>query len=634
MAVLKEFIETTETVTKVDISLIDDNPYNPRSYFPPDAVKELSGSIEQHGLRQIPEAREAGGRYQLAYGHMRKRAFKKLNEAKPDAWKSMPLKIREITDADMFYFAMEENLKRTDIRPLEVATCINSYLRVFPEMTEVEVGKKLNMTQGNISNMRRVLTLPKEVLDKINEGVINFTQGRELLVLKGLKGRGGSHKHYSNKEDRYIEIPEDEAFLMKAALSYLTTNSYEKVANTVDGIKKAIDRVASHNFDPLDKTTRMYVSGEDILFDSREAGCLKCEHCLKTNETKTQVRHWCTNHKCWQKKQQDHKDKAAKEARAAMEREVVRAAAAAEVEPAAEDEAPAAVIEDGGTPVEVNQKPEAKPDKKIKVTEALKAKYKNELGTRAEVLDIREFKQYEYSSELKTGYADITGFMHGNTTSGWGKTIGIDNPDECLKTCIKGFHFAFDSEHPDRKMIYVCSDTKCLARKKAAFTRALNAAGQARKDAENKAIKQAVESTTHLDRPRLKAIILHLMQNTGYSYSSTGAIAWWYKAMGLEKGNAETDVSFQSSDKQMAAVFKELDKRSEAAIAQFLIRFVLVRSQYGGDVVDYQIRTRPMLKWMGVKIEAEDDPKRPNRREDFYEEDDIAEEPDDVAVEV
>jgi hypothetical protein len=69
---------TTRDVTWVPLEQLDDNPWQPRSSYPQKDIAELAESIHQVGLRQYPEGRIAGQRVQLAYGHLRKRAYEKL----------------------------------------------------------------------------------------------------------------------------------------------------------------------------------------------------------------------------------------------------------------------------------------------------------------------------------------------------------------------------------------------------------------------------------------------------------------------------------------------------------------------------------------------------------------------------
>ncbi len=173
-------------IEMVALELIDDNPYNPRSHYSRNKIDELAASIETVGLLETPKARRRDGRIELAFGSLRKRAFHKLAKKDSEKWNAMPVDIELISDEQMFYFAVEENLKRADLTSIEVARGINTFLEKYSKVTEEKMAEALHMTQGNISNMRRVLRLPEGVLTKIDEGVINFTMGRELLVLAEL----------------------------------------------------------------------------------------------------------------------------------------------------------------------------------------------------------------------------------------------------------------------------------------------------------------------------------------------------------------------------------------------------------------------------------------------------------------
>ncbi|GAI72180.1 unnamed protein product, partial [marine sediment metagenome] len=233
------------------LELVDDNPYNPRKHYPQAKVKEMAQSLREIGLRQVPEGRHVDGRVQLAYGHMRLRGFAANQKSDPEHWKMMPIDVKEISDPDMFHFAMEENLRRTDITPIEVARCIEAFSEMFPDVTEKELGEKHGMSEANVSNMKRVLRLPELFLGKIDEGLITFTQGRELLTLEGLP---------------------DAKELMSSALAGINTTgnkSYSK-PNTVEGLQQSIHSVISGHCRPLDKEWQGY--RWDLLFDTRAAG--------------------------------------------------------------------------------------------------------------------------------------------------------------------------------------------------------------------------------------------------------------------------------------------------------------------------------------------------------------------------
>ncbi len=293
------------TIEQIDLKLIDDNPFQPRLVYHRKDIDELAHSIKTHGLLQVPPGRRTNGNIELCFGHLRKRAFDKLAKKDQKNWGKMPVDIRDLSDGQMAMFALEENLKRRDITSLETARAVDHYLNRFPEKTEVELAESLNMTKGNVSNMRRVLRLPEKILEKIDEGKINFTQGRELIILEKLE----------NSEE-----------LMKSAIRGLRSEgvSYGH-ANTVDGMQASVHDVISSRCRPIDKAFQGY--RWDILFDTREAGCLDCDYMVRTHPTKSATAHWCLKPECWEKKQEEHREKAAATAKAKMEAEVLQRAA-------------------------------------------------------------------------------------------------------------------------------------------------------------------------------------------------------------------------------------------------------------------------------------------------------------------
>src|SRR5690349_19560369 len=91
---------------------IEDNPYQARSNYSEVSLVALSASIKEMGLLQVPVARRVGDKYQLVFGHQRKRAFEMLYREGLKDYECMPLTIRDLTDREMFEISVSENLKR------------------------------------------------------------------------------------------------------------------------------------------------------------------------------------------------------------------------------------------------------------------------------------------------------------------------------------------------------------------------------------------------------------------------------------------------------------------------------------------------------------------------------------------
>jgi len=225
-------------------------------------------------------------------------------------------------------------------------------------------------------------------------------------------------------------------------------------------------------------------------------------------------------------------------------------------------------------------------------------------GTRAKVLDLRELRTGNYS-DLKQGYVSLKSEYDGELDR-------LFDPEECTERCIRGFHFAFDSEsrpsygglsRPDEnkeaKVYYVCTDPKCVAKKKAALTRAKNAAGQEKKKAETKAIKEATVATTTLDKPRMKLIILSQLagrnQSVGHSYSSgMSNREFWLSKLQLPK---QEGYNFNA-----APIFEAIDKLSNEEVAKLIVEFTLCTLTYEGEIQGYKTQTTEALNWLGIGI--------------------------------
>jgi ParB/RepB/Spo0J family partition protein len=651
------------TIELLDPEKVKDNPFQPRKGYSPKKVEEITSSIEQNGLLSTPLGRRQNGDVELAFGHIRKRAFIKLKKKNPKKWPTMPVEIQEITDQQMAVYALEENLKRSDITPIDLARSVTKYFEVFTDATETDLAKKLSMTQGNVSNMRRVTRLPDEILVKIDEGRITFTMARELLVFEGITAPSKDSR-WSQKENKQIEITKDSKWLMLDTIKRVTPpgkeTRYGNHPNTVEGMQKAIHDTAASQFKRLGNTSDYgYYHGDEVLFNVEKASCKTCKATIKTHPTKSHVCYWCTNADCWEKKQKKHKEERAAAAKKQMQKDVIEKVVATETERQAQptisqeipkQEAPPDIVDTipkeereearkrikqlkkldpdypcltcllvgrcegrgvyavSGTGEETvhacddkmtkGQAKEVREKATVKVAPEIMALAKEKVGSRAEVLDLNELRT-GYYADLKQGYVLLDELL---------KTM--DKPEECLETCTRGFHYAFDSkERPswmqdkENKVSYVCTDPKCVTKKKAAYTRALHAAGMAKKKAEATAIKEAVTSTTRLDHSRLKVLVAAFTLEQRYYYSNTvNEIKWFAEQLGIGKKDIQERPGAIDWGKLREKILKHLDSISEEDLAKLVLRFALSRLTYGGDIKDYKIKTTEALNWLGVGI--------------------------------
>lgn len=167
---------------QVPIDNIEPNPFQPRREFGADSLEDLAASIRQHGLLQPVLVRKHGGNYQLIAGERRWLASRKAG------LKSIPCCVVERDDRGSTEAAIEENLKRKDLNPLEKAMAFQDYRDRFGCSVE-ELAEKLSMQRSTVSNFLRLLELPDAVKESLRKGKITNGHARALLTLVNEESR-------------------------------------------------------------------------------------------------------------------------------------------------------------------------------------------------------------------------------------------------------------------------------------------------------------------------------------------------------------------------------------------------------------------------------------------------------------
>lgn len=165
-------------IMKIDIMLVDPNPFQPRTSFAPEAMEDLKKSIIANGLIQPITVRRFGDtRYQLISGERRLRACKDLGH------KEIPAYILEVaTDELMLAMALIENIQREHLNPIEVGL---AYKRLMDEcgLTQEEIAERVGKDRSTVANSMRLLKLPPQIQDSLVNGDITMGHARALVNL-------------------------------------------------------------------------------------------------------------------------------------------------------------------------------------------------------------------------------------------------------------------------------------------------------------------------------------------------------------------------------------------------------------------------------------------------------------------
>jgi len=167
----------SEELREIDINRILPNAQQPRKNFDEDALNELTDSIRAHGVIQpivvqpLPDSF-----FQIIAGERRWRASQRAGLLR------MPAVIREIGAESSLEIALIENLQREDLNPIEEALAFEKLI-VDLGLTQEEVANRVGKSRATITNMLRLLRLPKEVQLWIGENKLSTGHAKALLSL-------------------------------------------------------------------------------------------------------------------------------------------------------------------------------------------------------------------------------------------------------------------------------------------------------------------------------------------------------------------------------------------------------------------------------------------------------------------
>tara|TARA_B110001450_G_scaffold115216_1_gene108899 strand:+ start:146 stop:1021 length:876 start_codon:yes stop_codon:yes gene_type:complete len=161
--------------SRINITCITPNPFQPRIDFDKESLLELTDSIKEHGVIQPITVRKIGrDNFQIISGERRYQACKiaKISE--------IPCYIRIANDQEMLEMAIVENIQRKNLNAIEIGL---SYQRLIDEcnLTHEQLSLKLSKNRSTISNFLRLLKLPTEVQKALRDSKITMGHARALL---------------------------------------------------------------------------------------------------------------------------------------------------------------------------------------------------------------------------------------------------------------------------------------------------------------------------------------------------------------------------------------------------------------------------------------------------------------------
>lgn len=248
---------------QVPISKVEPYKQQPRKYFDELALTELAESISEHGVIQPLTVRRLGsGRYQIIAGERRWRA------ARQAGLDEVPCLIVEADDRKATELALIENLQREDLNPIEEAEGFRVLVEEY-KLTQEQAAQRVAKSRPAVANALRLLSLPKEIKDFLEQGIITSGHARAAMKLpekyqldfvRKIINDGLSVRQAENQAKRILSQQEQpEKRVKPQGVNYIgevetkLTKSMGRKVRIVGGEKKGKFEIEYYNSDDLEQ---------------------------------------------------------------------------------------------------------------------------------------------------------------------------------------------------------------------------------------------------------------------------------------------------------------------------------------------------------------------------------------------
>jgi len=154
------------------------SPTNPRKTFDGDAMQELAASIRENGVLQPLLVRPRTERsFEIVFGERRYRGAAMAEK------ETVPVCIREMTDAQVLEAQLVENLQRQDVHPLHEAQGFAALLGLEEPKYSIElIAAKCGKSAGYVASRLRLTELAAAAVEAFTKDEIGL--GHALLLAK------------------------------------------------------------------------------------------------------------------------------------------------------------------------------------------------------------------------------------------------------------------------------------------------------------------------------------------------------------------------------------------------------------------------------------------------------------------
>lgn len=175
----KNIVETTpkSDITKISLSEIRSNPYQPRKTFDDSTLQELANSIKEYGIIEPIIVKKSIKGYELVAGERRCKA------AKLAGLETVPAVIKDFNDQEMMEIALLENIQREDLNAIDEAEAYAQIIQLG-KLTQEEFATKFGKSRSYVTNMLGLLVLPESVKEMVRRKDLSMGHARALSKIE------------------------------------------------------------------------------------------------------------------------------------------------------------------------------------------------------------------------------------------------------------------------------------------------------------------------------------------------------------------------------------------------------------------------------------------------------------------
>src|SRR3972149_11866838 len=234
-----------EYVAYIKTELIRDNSQQPRTNYDDTKLNDLKASIKEKGVLQPILVRKKDNGFEVIAGERRLRAARALN------MNEIPVIVREATDQEALVIALVENIQREELNPIEEA---EAYKRLIEEFlyTQETVAQSVGKNRSTVSNLLRLLKLPKDIQKNIYNGNISVGHARALLSLESL-----------SEQSRIVEL------ILKKGLSVREVEKLVKQETKLNNVQEKKEKTKANDIVFLEEELQRML-GTKVRIDAQK----------------------------------------------------------------------------------------------------------------------------------------------------------------------------------------------------------------------------------------------------------------------------------------------------------------------------------------------------------------------------